>query len=56
MLKLWREYQTELAKHGVTGRAMLSRLARFAAAKYAELEALKLRHRIAMLERKLKAR
>ena len=37
-------------------RAMLSRLARFAAAMYAELEAVELRHRIAMLERKFKAR
>jgi hypothetical protein len=36
-------------------RAMLSRLARFAAAMYAELEAVELRHRIAMLERKFKA-
>jgi hypothetical protein len=33
-------------------RAMLSRLARFAAAMYAELEAVKLRHRIATLEQK----
>ena len=33
-------------------RAMLSRLARFAAAMYAELEAVELRHRIAMLELK----
>jgi hypothetical protein len=37
-------------------RAMLSRLARFAAAMYAELEAVELHHRIAMLERKFKAR
>ena len=37
-------------------RAMLSRLARFAAAMYAELEAVELRHRIAMLERKFQAR
>ena len=36
-------------------RAMLSRLARFAAAIYAELEAVELRHRIATLERKFKA-
>ena len=36
-------------------RAMLSRLARFAAAMYAELEAVELRHRIATLERKFKA-
>ena len=36
-------------------RAMLSRLARFAAAMYAELEAVELRHQIAMLERKFKA-
>ena len=36
-------------------RAMLSRLARFAAAMYAELEAVELRHRMAMLERKFKA-
>jgi hypothetical protein len=36
-------------------RAMLSRLARFAAAVYAELEAVELRHRIATLERKFKA-
>ena len=36
-------------------RAMLSRLARFAAAMYAELEAVELRHRIAMLERKFKS-
>jgi hypothetical protein len=36
-------------------RAMLSRLARFAAAMYAELEAIELRHRMAMLERKFKA-
>jgi hypothetical protein len=35
---------------------MLSRLARFAAAMYAELEAVELRHRIVMLERTLKAR
>jgi hypothetical protein len=39
----------------VNERAMLSRLARFAAAMYAELEAIELRHRIAMLERKFKA-
>jgi len=36
-------------------RAMLSRLARFAAAMYAKLEAVELRHRMAMLERKFKA-
>jgi hypothetical protein len=36
-------------------RAMLSRLARFAAAMYSELEAVELRHRIAMLERKFEA-
>jgi hypothetical protein len=36
-------------------RAMLSRIARFAAAMYAELEAVELRHRIAMLERKFEA-
>jgi hypothetical protein len=36
-------------------RAMLSRLARFAAAMYAKLEAVELRRRIAMLERKFKA-
>ena len=36
-------------------RAMLSRLAHFAAAIYAELEAVGLRHRIATLERKFKA-
>jgi hypothetical protein len=36
-------------------RAMLSRLARFAAAMYAELEAVELRRRIAMLERKFGA-
>lgn len=36
-------------------RAMLSRLARFAAAMYVELEAVELRHRIATLERKFKA-
>src|SRR5262245_59333097 len=36
-------------------RTMLSRLARFAAAKYAELETIELRKRIALLEQKLKA-
>ena len=36
-------------------RAMLSRLARLAAALYAELEDLRLRHRIAKLENKFKA-
>jgi hypothetical protein len=36
-------------------RAMLSRLAHFAAAMYAELEAVELRHRIAILERKFEA-
>jgi hypothetical protein len=36
-------------------RAMLSRLARFAAAMYAELEAVELRHRIAMLEQRFEA-
>jgi hypothetical protein len=35
-------------------RAMLSRLARFAAAMYAEFEAVELRHRIATLEQKFK--
>jgi hypothetical protein len=34
---------------------MLSRLAHFAAAMYAELEAVELRKRITLLERKLKA-
>src|SRR5262245_51198432 len=41
---------------GVNERTMLSRLARFAAAMYAELEAVELRQRITLLERKFKAR
>jgi hypothetical protein len=37
-------------------RAMLSRLARLAAAVYAELEGIRLRHRIAKLEKKFKVK